>query len=162
MKLSISTEALNRLLGGDTELEIELRHQVAKQFTKDHLLPLVNSEAFKAVMKEISNAAEGVRQVALDEIRREIGTFKQDRWHDPLKLELVTKIKELVQECARNAVKNSIDEIVKNHIAYYERTWTPHIDKKVKEAFDKNIEKQIQERIEARLKVAAMSMKGAE
>lgn len=154
MKLSISVEALNRLLGGDTELEIELRHQVAKQFTKDHLMPLVNSAAFQGVIAEIQDAIHAIKQEANAEIVKEVGQLKRD-FTGRLNPELTDRIKELVKSATYTAVEQSIGEHVKNHIDYYEKSWAHQIDKKVNAALEQQIEKRIQEGIDARLRAAA-------
>ena len=37
-----SLDALERLIGGDTELEIEVRNSVIQKFAEKHLKPLAN------------------------------------------------------------------------------------------------------------------------
>jgi hypothetical protein len=50
MKIQInSIEALERLIGGDTEIEIALRQSVVENFTRRHIKALANSEMIKAI-----------------------------------------------------------------------------------------------------------------
>jgi len=44
LKLSLTRPALEHLLGGDTELEIDLREQVARSFAGKHLAKLIDDE----------------------------------------------------------------------------------------------------------------------
>ena len=50
MKLTINAEALERLIGGDSDIEIEIRQQIADQFCKRHLKSLINTETMKLSM----------------------------------------------------------------------------------------------------------------
>lgn len=54
-----SLEALERLIGNDNELEIDIRNNIVESFTKKHLKALVNTETIKdlesAVKKEVSS-----------------------------------------------------------------------------------------------------------
>jgi len=48
VKLQInSLQALERLIGGDSELEFEIRQSVVENFTKKHLTTIANSELIK-------------------------------------------------------------------------------------------------------------------
>ena len=55
MKIQInSLEALERLIGGDTELEIDIRHSVVDAFTKKHLRAIANEEHVRRMSSAIS------------------------------------------------------------------------------------------------------------
>lgn len=55
MKIQInSLEAINRLIGGDTELEIQVRNTVIQAFADKYLKSLANSDAFKGELNYIS------------------------------------------------------------------------------------------------------------
>ena len=54
MKIQInSLEALERLIGGDTKLEIEIRNSIVQEFTKKYLKSIVNTEIVKAAHSSI-------------------------------------------------------------------------------------------------------------
>lgn len=60
MKIQInSLEALERLIGGDSELEFDIRQSVAEAFTKKHLKSLATAELIEkariAISKELTN-----------------------------------------------------------------------------------------------------------
>ena len=50
--------ALDRLLGGDTELEVELRQQIVDQFTTKHLKSLLNDKVFNQFRKTVSGEVD--------------------------------------------------------------------------------------------------------
>lgn len=55
MKIQInSLEALERLIGGDNELEIEIRNSVVEEFSKKHLKSIANSEKLSNIYEAIS------------------------------------------------------------------------------------------------------------
>ena len=53
MKIQLnSLEALERLIGGDTEVEFEIRNSIVQEFTKKYLKGLVNETIANDVIKE--------------------------------------------------------------------------------------------------------------
>ena len=60
MKISLSVQALERLLGDDSEIEIELRQQVVSEFTKKHLKGIVNTEAWRSVVNQWTADIQGL------------------------------------------------------------------------------------------------------
>lgn len=50
-----SLEALERLIGGDTELEIEIRNSVVQNFADKHLKSVANTKNFKDLETAIQN-----------------------------------------------------------------------------------------------------------
>lgn len=158
MKLSISVEALERLLGGDTELEIQLRHQVAQQFIMNHFTKFVQSKLFNAIRDEIHKVTEDVRNLANQKIAEHIGIFKGGGWRGPYEVQLLGHIQESLNNVVNTAVWDqvglAIKKNVKDRIEYYEKKWASVIDERVQKKFDEAIEKKIQEGIESRLKLA--------
>lgn len=55
MKIQIaSLAALERLIGGDSEIEIEIRQSVVENFSKKHLKALANSDLMSKISKSIT------------------------------------------------------------------------------------------------------------
>ncbi len=48
MHVSLTLPALERLIGGETEIEVHLRQQIVEKFAERHLKSIVNREAWKA------------------------------------------------------------------------------------------------------------------
>lgn len=89
-----SLEALERLIGGNTELEMELRNSVAQDFTKKYLKGLVTTQL------EL-----GAKQL-IPKVLKEEGILENDNlWNIRLTPQIV------------NSIKNSIDVEVKNRLA---------------------------------------------
>ncbi len=156
MKLTLNVPALERLLGGDTELEVELRQQVAAAFAEKHielhkkqLKDTVTSEAYTKTLAAL-------REILAEAIKTEVGVLvRTDNWSSALRPELLAPIKALIEQTTRQAVDSALKTAIDDKINYYEGSWRTHIDKKVKEALDKNIEAQIQAEVQRRLQVAA-------
>lgn len=56
MKIQInSLAALERLIGGDNELEIDIRKSIVEQFTKAHLRTLLNTDVVKVQMANMAD-----------------------------------------------------------------------------------------------------------
>ncbi|AFF28277.1 gp279 [Sphingomonas phage PAU] len=50
-----SVEALERLIGGDTQIEIDIRNNIVQEFAKRHLKDIAESETFKGIESSIKN-----------------------------------------------------------------------------------------------------------
>lgn len=159
MKLSLNLPALERLLAGDTELEVELRHNIAKQFAKDHLAGVVNDETQKAiagVKAQFSEVAKQIGKLADDEIKRQVGHYTGGGWSSSAyKANLTEQVAKLVSDVTYEGVKKSIDKHVGDLVDYYETRWRSHICKRVEEKFDQVIENLVNAEIGRRLKAAA-------
>lgn len=152
MKLSLSLPALERLLGNDTEMEIELRHQIVENFTKKHLIGVVKSEAYQETWK-------AMREVIKQAILVEVGQYtRKDYWSGVKEDDL--RIKSDIKELITIAVNKAVDEALKTAIStkiesYYSGQWARYIDERVKKTFDAAIDKLVAEGIASRLKAFA-------
>ena len=71
MKLELNLPALERLIGGDTEIEIGIRQQIVEQFCKHHIKTLMHSELW-------SKFYGAWRDELLAEIKKLEARFKED------------------------------------------------------------------------------------
>lgn len=102
VKVQINSKAaLERLLGGDSELEIELRKSVATAFSRQFLHDIVASPAMQKVVSE-------VHQFIQQKISEELGTFKVG-WNG--KIESLTLSSELKEAIKREAKKRMDVEV---------------------------------------------------
>lgn len=60
MKLELNGPALERLIGGDTEVELHLRKQIVHNFAKKHLKVVAEQEAYRAALEEAKQHANAV------------------------------------------------------------------------------------------------------
>jgi hypothetical protein len=71
VKLQInSLEALERLIGNDTDLELQLRQQVAAEFAKKYLKAIVQDEWFQKWMQSLK---EELQKTFANMVKEEIG-----------------------------------------------------------------------------------------
>jgi N12 class adenine-specific DNA methylase len=143
-----SAEALERLIGGDTELEIEIRNSIVQNFTRKHLKSLVNHDIMLNVRKAVS---EEIKEQFFDELKvgnwgKTITTFKKEDFEDLKKFlraeanrELRTLVKKVVQEHKsidkiNEKVEDSVNWIEKNlQEAILSERINALVDKKIKE-----------------------------
>jgi hypothetical protein len=123
VKIQISSlDALERLIGGDTELEIELRNSVVQNFAHKHLKALVNPNLMAPYVNEVA-----------DNIRKEFTSEIKDGWNtkrvlrseilEQLKVSLATvaqiELRKVVEESLEFAkAKKSIDEAIERTVYY--------------------------------------------
>lgn len=85
MKIQINNlAALERLIGGDTELEIEIRNNIVQEFTKRHLKGLVETETIK---QAITDTKLMVVNYAKKEVAEQIGEVKRSYGSTTYKLQ---------------------------------------------------------------------------
>lgn len=102
-----SLAALERLIGGDSELEIEVRNSVVQNFTKKYLKDVANSEIVK---------------VEANLVKREVydSVFKKRAYgyHEVMTQEM----QELIRATAKDVIENGVREIVHNAVTKEELT----------------------------------------
>jgi len=116
-----SLAALERLIGNDTEMEIELRNSIVQEFTKKHLrsiaeekLPMYIKSLIEMVVRE-ANEALGIKPTGVDS---HISTAVHD------------KIKKAVMDRIDNAIcvaaDKSINEVADNIASEMKERMTDH------------------------------------
>lgn len=113
-----SLEALERLIGNDNELEIQLRNAVVQEFTTKHLKAVANEELLKNASKAI------IEEIKLEffEISNK-GTYNE-------KVYLKDKFKEEFRDEVKRAYRQSMTEFV------YEELGEQNTKEKVKTALE--------------------------
>jgi len=120
MKVQLDTKALNLLIGGDSEIELELRNSIVQEFMKKHIKAICCEKQYIALLeelrieflKEIKNIV--FKMGSVDGIRFE--RDMKDNIKVWLDFSIEEKIKELVQyECSKiieESVKKEIENII--------------------------------------------------
>ena len=141
MKIQInSLEALERLIGGDTDVEIQVRNSVVQNFTNRYL---------KGIAKEYTDAGiiQAIRKSINDDVFAGGNNYYNvnitDKYKEKLKEVVEFNIKQLIREQVDLILKDKpqlIEDIVKSQISYY-------VDKQVatvtKEVVDAKVKQQI-------------------
>ena len=135
MKVQInSLAALERLIGGDTEVEIEIRNNIVQEFTKKHLKSIADSPNIQSIKNDLAQQAVNVVTNELGVLSGTYGWNQKVALYPAVKKELVDAAKAAAQEAIINAVaegvkaaraevnaeyiKSRIDEQVKSIVAY--------------------------------------------
>lgn len=135
MKLSISVEALNRLIGGDSEIELQLRQQVVENFAKKHLKALIDDSLIKRMSGQfysyIHERSECIKKDLVNSLNSELSkTLEQD---------------------INTFIMNKSKSIIDNFIHTYLQDIQEHIKRHVQSVLPSQIEKVVFNEIQNRL-----------
>lgn len=141
-----SKEALERLIGGDTETEIDIRNSVVQKFAEKHLKPIVNSAPITDVIRQIKDHAYKYIE---ETCAKELATFKASAYGTAYDI----KLRPEVETAIRNKVRDSIDEIVRTRIkaAIEEYCNEDALTKRINVMMDHNIKVLVNEKIKQKL-----------
>lgn len=134
--INLGLDAINRLIGGDSEVEIELRNTVVQQFARRHLKPVVNTEAFRQVQQEL---LVGVRQ----EIEAQLGSTQRDYIGRILGVTLDPKVKKDIEAYVGIAVGTVVAEAVVKA--------TQNLAEDIQARVDAQVECKVRELVQAKL-----------
>jgi uncharacterized membrane-anchored protein YjiN (DUF445 family) len=137
-----SLEALERLIGGDNELEISIRDNIVQEFTNKYLKGLVNSDKIKeaswSINQKIRNCVEEtylsgtyLKPEIVNNIRKEVKDYVDKCLHSYLDNEIDKELRSLMEtriqkltdsgemedrilKCMDSYLKKSIDNVITN------------------------------------------------
>jgi hypothetical protein len=134
-----SVEALERLIGGSTEIEIELRQSVVENFMKKHINAIANSKVSAAVTRDV--LAEFVVP-AKDYRSSETLTAKtKDLLHNIIDSQFRAILNEAIEKYLADS---KIDQLIKERAAYVADTLTTA---RIDERFDRQVDAEIKKRL---------------
>jgi len=146
-------EALERLIGGDSEVEVDIRNSVVQKFAEKHLKPLANTPE---VSDTLTRIREDISKQIRDRCEKEVATFKTSwggsitdvKLASPILLELNSQVRNVVDETVRKAV----DEALK--------LWAndAELKKRIKQRFEYYTKEHINVEIKARLEKVKASL----
>lgn len=109
--LRLDVPALERLLGGDTEIEVQLRQGVVEEFARRHLGTIIKDKSFQMFLTKQADVAQTGLQALVDarigEIKKEPGTWSSRisvYLTDEVKAALLVEAEKRVDEAVRKAV----------------------------------------------------------
>lgn len=116
IKLIISNpDVLHRLIGGDTELELELRQCAAAEFAKRHLKSIINDDKFIKLKDDIKNDFNNSLKKEKEEILKDIGKYKRSNSYFA-EFVLDNKIKEKIKSSINVQTQNYINSLIKEEM----------------------------------------------
>lgn len=156
MKIQInSLQALERLIGGDTELEIEARNNIVQDFSKKHLKPLLTSASQQIINDLLSDTKKHIA----DTVGEELGFVTKTSGEGYYKKTIITLndvqkefLNRLVTEYVSKELSDVYYKVVENRIAYYKTQIEQTVDHHMAKYTDKMVQDAIQKRVEETLK----------
>lgn len=153
MKVQInSLEALNRLIGGDTAIEFELRQSIANEFAKAHLKGLVNDAIIKTATNTFAELCitQGFEALGNSWNR----TFRVNTHQHNLIKEAVQKaiddvVTKSIHDCVNNTfaelnVKERIETLINKQTEYIVNQWSDGvIESRINSAVDARIKQKL-------------------
>jgi hypothetical protein len=140
MKVILDAKALERLIGGDSEIEVELRNGVVQEFTRRHLKAVVNDQTFQKIVSDETSklrlSCEAILEAEVYTTRTKPGPWGGKE--NVLKTELKKKLEEEASDMVRRVISKAIDAAVLRS--------TTEIDVKLAE-LDKRLDKIVNDRL---------------
>lgn len=149
-----SKDALERLIGGDTQTEIDIRNSVVQKFAEKHLKPIVNSAPITDVIRQIKDYAYKHIQ---ETCANEIATFKASthsygaydiKLRPEIEYSIKSKIRESIDELINKKVKDAIDEYCNDAV----------LTKRINVMMDHNIKVLVNEKIKEKIESVKASL----
>lgn len=140
MRIVVDASALERLLGGDTQLEIELRTGIANQFADKYLKSLVNSQL-------VSTTGTQIEQLIKNEIlsgpqfRKTLSPKYQKIVEEGVTIALHSIIIDAVKEAIQSGhYETMLKDLVHQESSRIANEWTAsNIEERISRAADEKI-----------------------
>lgn len=142
-----SLEALERLIGNDNELEIQVRNNIVQEFAKKHLKAIANETTFQ---NEIATFKRKLQEEFDKKLEESIVTVK--RYYSGGNIEKVNlhpEIKTAIDRQVRERVDGQIAESVEGGIKHWEQD--ANIDERVQKRMDYYVTQHINQEVKNRL-----------
>lgn len=138
-----SKDALERLIGGDTELELELRHAVVTAFTKHHLKGIAETPIIHGIANDLMRS---MLDYAKDMFAKSFATFQQTWGHSIRDIALHQGIK----DCIRNEIETHRSALIADMVT---KAMDPAaIEKIVNARVESRVAYEVREQVEAKMK----------
>ena len=149
MRLELNLPALERLIGGDTEIELHLRQQIVQEFAKRHIKEIAATATYEAAIaaakqfvNEAAKEAFDVENVATSHLWPTVGY----------------RLKSIMEKMVTDSAQKIVDEELRKYIEYQKRYWAKEVESTVKKAMAAEIEKAVSEGIKQRLEAASKAV----
>lgn len=142
-----SLEALERLIGNDNELEIEIRSSIVQEFAKKHLKAIANEPTFQNEITTFKQKLQGEFDKKMEESIASVkryyhgASIEKVTLHPELEASIKSKVRELVDELVSKRVKDVIEEYYNEEV----------LTKRINVMMDHNIKVLVNEKIKAKI-----------
>lgn len=135
--LEINTAELERLIGGDTEVHVNIRRNIAEEFAKKSLKTFLNDHTYQKLQAEW-------QELWKDEIRVQIEQFVQDKaaMHraNPIRSDAYG---------AKDALEKLINAVLPNLVNKTLESYAPTMERLVRDAVNRLIDVRVKELVNA-------------
>lgn len=155
MKLQLqinSLEALEKLIGGNADAELEIRNNIVQEFTKKHLKAIVNDGLFAKKFEELKSDVEKSFRKKVEEGIGEIKSSYYDKNYDKrfvptpeFEKEIKKSVESAINETLRSVIESKFDNKVRGVLEQ-------QIDYYITNVFVTNFNKMIKDRVELAFK----------
>lgn len=139
MKLQLDWQCLERMIGGDTEAEIEVKKGIVHEFAKRHLREIAETETYQKAVEEIRQQINKIvkEEYGVDRLT-EMGVWPQ----------VESRFRSIIADIVKKTAQETVDAQIQGVVEYQKKYWSREIDKILKtslhnyfdEAFKKAIE----------------------
>lgn len=144
MKLDLNLPALERLIGGDSEAEVNLRQQVVEEFAKKHIKNLVNTELTKKITSQVHKEMDDAIKVGLAQM-----ATGDASWGG------FSTIRNRLTEFAKSVAIQAVDEAIRDRVDKLKAAIPAEIERQVKASIPATIKILVDAEIQRRLKIAS-------
>ena len=147
MKIQInSLEALERLIGGDSEVEIDIRNSVVQAFATKHLKAVVSHHKIESLCRK---TVEGIERDASEKLTKEIGKIKKDGFGNTTGITLSKRVEEVLRFKTDVILSKYLQETVERSIEEWggEKAIKEEVSRQVKNLTKKKIDDEVKLRL---------------
>lgn len=152
MRIELNWTALCNLLKDDPEAEINIRNSMIQEFARTQLKPLLNSEVFESVKKEL--LAE-VRRIIKEQYHLDLTTTTMYGHRITVADSMKKEVQEALDKLAKNVIKEYVEKAINANVKDASELWLKVIRKQFREAIMDAAEEVIEQGILNNLDVQA-------
>ncbi len=145
-----SLAALERLIGGDSEIEMEIRDNIVNEFTKKHLRMLAKEDMIKRTAEAIKNELKThfFEDVKVGNYGSTESRFKESVLSD-LKVELLYQARLELKKLVTDAIKESVSLQKVNEYIEQQANWITETltNENLTDRLDRLVDKKLKEKL---------------
>lgn len=141
LTLNLTTNALERLIGGNTEVETNLRQSIVENFSKKYLKTIVNHELIKNQISKLEEDSKKVRneiQSKFDnEIKKQIGNIRRKYGGEISNIEFNNEFRKQIDKYMVSKFDQFINNLISSTFDKHENEIKEYINRVIKEKLEK-------------------------
>jgi uncharacterized membrane protein YheB (UPF0754 family) len=151
MKMILDGDAVERLIGGDTEIEVQVRNSIVQSFTKRYLKSIANSDEFKEIIEREKSVLRGL---VIEQVTLAACDVKKDSWGRPEKYTLKPDVEKLIKIRADMKIATLVEDHIRKRLDELIQTLDSIIDERVNRYAGKVIDELVDKKFKKALSMA--------